>query len=87
MVNKPLIRPYFWGGGYVRGWLNSHKTCNKNKNQVSPLWSIWSFLDLASPGPGELPTKVMKVDMVDQKTVFCRPSPYFWKMCESLKVF
>ena len=24
MVNKPLIRPYFWGG-YVRGgWLNSH---------------------------------------------------------------
>ncbi len=26
MVNKPLIRPYFWGG-YVRGggWLTSHK--------------------------------------------------------------
>ena len=24
MVNKPLIRPYFWGG-YVRGgWLTSH---------------------------------------------------------------
>ncbi len=22
MVNKPLIRPYFWGRGYVgRGWL------------------------------------------------------------------
>ena len=26
MVNKPLIRPYFWGG-YVRGgWLTSHKS-------------------------------------------------------------
>ena len=31
MVNKPLIRPYFWGG-YVRGgWLNSHEeTVQKN---------------------------------------------------------
>ena len=31
MVNKPLIRPYLWGGGgtwYVRGggWLTSHET-------------------------------------------------------------
>ena len=28
MVNKPLIRPYFWGGGYVRGGrLTSHNIC------------------------------------------------------------
>ena len=25
MVNKPFIRPYFWGGEYLRGgWLFSH---------------------------------------------------------------
>ena len=25
MVNKPLIRPYFWGGTLGGGWLTSHK--------------------------------------------------------------
>ncbi len=25
MVNKPLIRPYFWGGYVGGGWLNSHE--------------------------------------------------------------
>ena len=24
MVNKPLIRPYFWGGTLGGGWLTSH---------------------------------------------------------------
>ena len=24
MVNKPLIRPYFWGGTLRGGWLTSH---------------------------------------------------------------
>ena len=37
MVNKPLIRPYFWGG-YVSGggWLTSHN--------ISDVWSSSKFL-------------------------------------------
>ncbi len=27
MVNKPLIRPYFWGGTLGGGWLTSHDEC------------------------------------------------------------
>ena len=27
MVNKGLIRPYFWGGTLGGGWLISHKRC------------------------------------------------------------
>ena len=47
MVNKPLIRPYFWGG-YVRGggWLTSHNyrdsehiTFAENHHwQANPWW-------------------------------------------------
>ena len=39
MVNKPLIRPYFWGGGYVRGGrLTNHELC---LNQIFLGGGIW----------------------------------------------
>ena len=37
MVNKPLIRPYFWGGYVARGgWLNSHEfmSCSNDTEVV-----------------------------------------------------
>ena len=50
MVNKPLIRPYSWGG-YVKGggWLTSHeyskgkKTSPKTKNRVLSLKDLFWY--------------------------------------------
>ena len=36
MVNKPLIRPYFWGGTLGGGWLTSH---NKNIYHILASWN------------------------------------------------
>ena len=41
MVNKPLIRPYFWGG-YVRGGrLTSHKEAFEDEAQLRSIVFRW----------------------------------------------
>ena len=41
MVNKPLIRPYFWGGGTLGGgWLNSHDIYIYTYKQTLPKTNI-----------------------------------------------
>ena len=50
MVNKPLIRPYFWGGYVARGgWLNSHDRLfwmNYHGLLENPPFSIGDFPSL-----------------------------------------
>ena len=46
MVNKPLIRPYFLGGGYVRGgWLNSHEYIIQQLDAIGGNVATSKFVD------------------------------------------
>ena len=62
MVNKPLIRPYFWGG-YVRGGrLTSHEDHRKPRRSLLHQGAV---LDLARPvfssGRENLSARIMDV--------------------------
>ena len=49
MVNKPLIRPYFWGDTLGRGWLTSHKESFQEAGVQAPL-GFWDPLGLSTSG-------------------------------------
>ena len=44
-LNKALLNPYFWGGGYVRGgWLTSHEIVIFLANLLVIIQYIFTFL-------------------------------------------
>ena len=82
MVNKPLIKPYFWGGG-VRGLGGAPVDDRHNKNQVGPEFT--DIIPICSMGLEKI-TNPCTINLCHSCRQFFHSSPirriWDWKMAK-----